>query len=166
MSVPKTKRKLSSTEYYHTGLKIRQELTSLMFRNFGLKPTKKELKIRFTHKNKMISFLIKHYFKWLYILFDKNIISPKLYTNYPQWYIEEECKILTRKLSNFIDAIDLIYHAFNKEEIQVNKKIALKQCYLILEELQGIICNCNLDIEKYSTLIKLIYSEIHLLEDQ
>lgn len=83
MSVPKTKRKLSSTEYYHTGLKIRKELTNLMFRDFGLKPSKKDLKIRFNHKNKVISFLVKKYFKIFYILFDKSIISPKLYFNYP-----------------------------------------------------------------------------------
>lgn len=166
MSVPKSKRKLSSLEYYHTALKIRSELTKLMFRDFGLKPSKRELKIKFNHKNKLTSFLIKHYFKCFYILFNKQIISPKLYTNYPQWYIEEECKILLRKLSYFIDAIESIYHASDKEEIQVNKKIALYQCYLILEELQGIISNCNLNIEKYSVFINLINSEIHLLEDQ
>jgi len=52
MSVPLTKRKTSETEYYHTALKIRKEFTLLLFRDFGIKPTKKEIKFQINYTNK------------------------------------------------------------------------------------------------------------------
>ncbi|GHV57287.1 hypothetical protein AGMMS49579_22940 [Spirochaetia bacterium] len=37
MSVPKSKRKLSDMEYYHTAVKLQEDLTRYLLRDFGIR---------------------------------------------------------------------------------------------------------------------------------
>lgn len=165
MSVPLTKRKTSETEYYHTALKIRKEFTLLLFRDFGIKPTKKEIKFQINYTNKFQLVLFRLYIKFFYLLFNKNIILPKINIKYPIWFINQEQCLINQKTSALMDVVELIYrHRSNHQIVKYNQIIAIDICYSILSELQLILIVCKLNIEKYKQYIDLIYKEINLLE--
>ena len=144
MSVIKSKRSLSKLEFYHNARKLRENITNLLLRDFGVRD--KIRKIR-TEENKELT-IIEEYPEWLIITIRNNIIS------------------VMRNMMLNITAGNTIYPT-NTSELELRRRYqtgAIINCEQLLEEM--IYCADILPVKmvKFLPFVESIEFEIKLLK--
>lgn len=140
MSVPKGKRNLSEMEFYHNALKIRNEMTTYLLKDFGIK----------SHLNKMRSKNIptEEVSKWMIRRFRKDIYN------------------LTSELLKEINIANSIYPT-NLMECDLRRNHqdeCIGLCHALKDKLYYIGNTLNIDYNKYMKYIELLDTEIRLLK--
>lgn len=164
MSVPEGKRGLSGMEFYHTALKLRREIISLLLRDFGLK--KKERSIDLISKMYDIAPEDETALK---SIVTKYRMDSSVIDEYPDWLIGEfrnTILLILRNLRLNIRMANSIY-VTNKAEFDERRNCwnkAIGNCQQLLEEMQFVIETLPVDAEKYMRYVGMIDKEITLLK--
>lgn len=163
MSVPKNRRTLADTAYYHNALKLREAILDLLIRDFGVKIRKNDFKV--LQKAHDISEedveLLEH-------LCAKYRIAEHILYDFPAWFMDYERKYLMGSLRRFMmhiryaDAITV--KSDNMHEYRRYHIIqARTECYMMMDEMDYIEKVFPIDMNKYLPLIDIIHYEIKLL---
>ncbi len=164
MSVPKSQRGQSAMEFYHNALTLRQEITALLLRDFGLKkkvrtveiltkmyniePTDEETLLSILNKYKMNSSVIDEFPTWLITEFRSSIL------------------IILRDLSLNIRMANSIY--IQSKEEYIERRLywdkAIGNCQQLLSEMQFVVETLPVNAEKYMRYVGMIDKEITLLK--
>jgi hypothetical protein len=144
MSVLKNKRGLSQMEFYHTARKLREDITNLLLRDFGIRDKVRKIK---TEENIEVT-IIEEYPDWLLVKFRENIMD------------------ILRDLVKHITAGNTIYPT-TAEEIAERRRYqtaAIISCEQLLQEMQY--CSDVLPVKLASFLpfVETIETEIKLLK--
>lgn len=163
MSVLKNKRKQSRLEFFHNAYILRNEITLLLLRDFGIKD-----KIRTVSKEPFILRMDKDDQKVLIELFQKYNIT-ELKEKYPMWLIEYFRNSILEILKNLIlniTAANTIYPTFESEyyERRNLQNKAIYNCEQLLQEMQFIISIMPTNVNKYMRYVKMTENEIALLK--
>jgi len=144
MSVLKNKRGLSTMEFYHNARKLREDITNMLLRDFGVRDkVRKEL----TEENREVT-IIEEYPAWLINSFRENIMN------------------LLRDLMCNITAGNTIY-PISTEEMQLRRQYqtaAIVNCEQLLNEMQFCADVLPVKLEKFSPYVDKIDFEIRLLK--
>lgn len=163
MSVPKNRRTLAETEYYHNALKLREEILDLLIRDFGVKIKKNDFE--FLKKSHEVS---KEDVELLEYLCNKYRIAEHILYEFPAWFMEYERKYLMDGLRRFMthiryaDAITVRsdkMHEYRRYHIIQ----ARTECYMLMDEMDYVVKVFPVDMNKYLPLIDTIHYEIKLL---
>lgn len=163
MAVPKNKRSLADTEYFHNGMQMRNIILDLLIRDFGVKINKNSFEVLQKMHNiseedmELIEFICKKYRVAEHILYE-----------FPGWFMEYERKYLMDSLRRFLmhlryaDAIvvksnDL--HEYRRYHIVQ----ARTECLMIMDEMEYIAKVYPVNMKKFLPLIDCIHYEIKLL---
>jgi hypothetical protein len=144
VSVLKNKRGLSKLEFYHTARKLREDMTKLLLRDFGVRDKVRKIK---TPENMEVT-IIEGFPDWLIVSFRQNIIA------------------ILRNLMMNVTAGNTIYPV-NPEELQQRRQYqtaAIINCEQLLQEMQYCADVLPLKLEKFLPFIDLIEFEIKLLK--
>lgn len=163
MSVPKPKRNLSELEFYYNAYIMRNEITNLLLRDFGVKDKVRNTKILCRiHKiepqdEETLRKILEKYNM-------DNIIEE-----YPSWLIDKfrnsimDC--LTDIMKNII-AANTIYPVniaeYNKRRLL--QDTAIGNCEQLLQEMQYVIDIIPVDAQKYMRYVDMIEREIYLIK--
>jgi hypothetical protein len=143
MSVLKNKRGLSKLEFYHTARKLREDVTNLLLRDFGIRDKVRKIK---TEDNKEVT-VIEEYPAWLIAEFRQNIMR------------------ILRNLMMNITAGNSIYPV-NLEELQQRRRYqteAIINCQQLLQEIQFCADVLPVELGKFLPYADTIDFEIKLL---
>jgi hypothetical protein len=143
MSVLKNKRGLAKLEFYHTARKLREDMTNLLLRDFGVRDKVRKMK---TPDNTDIT-VIEEYPAWLITEFRQNIMR------------------LLRNLIMNITAGNSIYPV-SLEELQLRRQYqtaAIINCQQLLQELQFCADILPVELGKFLPYAERIDFEIKLL---
>jgi hypothetical protein len=144
MSVLKNKRGLSKLEFYHTARKLREDITNLLLRDFGVRDKVRKMK---TEDHKEVT-IIEEYPDWLIVNFRQNIIG------------------ILRSLMLNITAGNTIYPT-TMDELALRRRYqngAIINCEQLLQEM--IYCSDILPVklEKFLPYVETVEFEIKLLK--
>lgn len=164
MSVPKGRRNLSDMEFFHVGLKIRKELTTLLLRDFGLK--RKNWDVRILEKKYRMNDIDSIEFETLMQSYG---IDHLILAEFPDWYLSKVRDKIYDKCDNLLDCIvkaNSIYPVIEEEKIErrLLQDRAIGECYSLLHELQFIGDILPVNYERYIPYIELINKEINYLK--
>jgi hypothetical protein len=144
MSVLKNKRGLSKLEFYHNGRKLREDITTMLLRDFGVRDKVRKVK---TPENMEIT-VIEGYPEWLIETFRGNLI-----------------RILRDMIWN-ITAGNTIYPV-SMDELRVRRQYqtaAIINCEQLLQEMQYCADVLPVKLEKFLPYVDKIEFEIKLLK--
>jgi hypothetical protein len=144
VSVLKNKRGLSKLEFYHTARKLREDITNLLLRDFGVRDKVRKIK---TEENLDVT-IIEEYPEWLIVSFRQNIMA-----------------ILRNLLMN-ITAGNTIYPV-TLDELQIRRRYqtaASINCEQLLQEMQYCADILPVKLEKFLPHVDKIEFEIKLLK--
>jgi hypothetical protein len=144
MSVLKNKRGLSKLEFYHNARELRENVTKLLLRDFGVKDKVRDTK---TPENMEVT-IIEKYPEWLIISFRQNIIN------------------ILRNLIMNITAGNTIY-PINLDELAQRREYqtaAIINCEQLLEEMIYCADILPVTLEKFTPFVNSIMFEIKLLK--
>ncbi len=144
MSVLKNRRSLSKLEFYHTARKLREDITNMLLRDFGVRDKVQKIK---TEENKEVT-IIEEYPEWLIITFRQNIMQ------------------ILRSLMLNITAGNTIYPN-NKDELNLRRRYqsgAIVNCEQLLQEFQYCADVLPVKLEKFLPYVDAIEFEIKLLK--
>jgi len=164
MSVPLSKRKTSSMEFYHNAIVLRREVTKLLMRDFGIKNFHRNIKF----VGKMEDFSLEDR-QIVEGIFDNYGIDGDFLDVYPSWLIDKFRSYVMDVLKDLminITKANSIY-ATNIYECNVRRNYqneAIADCFCLLEEFQYIISVVPVNAEKYMPYVELIDKEIALLK--
>lgn len=163
MAVPKNRRTLADTEYFHNGIKMRDAVLDLLIRDFGVKIKRKDFEfIKKAHNISeddldLLEYLCKKY----------HVIEHTFY-DFPVWFMEYERKYIMGGLRRFLmhiryaDAITVKsdkMHEYRRYHIIQ----ARTECYMLMDEMDYITRVYNVDMNSYLPLLDIIHYEITLL---
>jgi hypothetical protein len=144
VSVLKNKRGLSKLEFYHTARKLREDITNLLLRDFGVRDKVRKIK---TEENLHVT-IIEEYPEWLIVSFRQNIMN-----------------ILRNLLMN-ITAGNTIYPV-TLDELRIRRQYqsaAIINCEQLLQEMQYCADILPVKLEKFLIYVDNIELEIRLLK--
>lgn len=144
MSVLKNKRGLSKLEFYHTARQLREDITNLLLRDFGVRDKVRRIK---TEENLEVT-IIEQYPDWLIVSFRNNIMQ-----------------ILRNMIMN-ITAGNTIYPT-NQDELNLRRRYqngAIVNCEQLLQEFQYCADILPVKLEKFLPYVDKIEFEIRLLK--
>jgi hypothetical protein len=144
MSVLKNRRTLSKLEFYRTARKLREDITNLLLRDFGVRDKVRKIK---TEDNMEIT-IIEGYPDWLIITFRQNIMQ------------------ILRNLMMNITAGNTIFPA-NRDELNLRRRYqtgAIINCEQLLQEFQYCADILPVKLEKFLPYVETIELEIRLLK--
>ncbi len=144
MSVIKNKRSLSKLEFYHTARKLREDITNLLLRDFGIRDKVRRIK---TEDNLEVT-IIEGYPDWLIVEFRRNIL-----------------RILHNLMMN-ITAGNTIYPT-TPEEVSLRRQYqtgAIINCEQLLQEMQYCADILPVKLDKFLPFVDAIEFEIKLLK--
>jgi len=144
MSVLKNKRGLSRLEFYHTARQLREDITNLLLRDFGVRDKVRRIK---TEDNLEVT-IIEQYPDWLIVSFRNNIMQ-----------------ILRNMIMN-ITAGNTIYPT-NQDELNLRRRYqtgAIINCEQLLQEFQYCADILPVKLEKFLPYVDKIDFEIKLLK--
>jgi len=144
MSVLKSRRSLSKLEFYHNARQLRENITNLLLRDFGVRD--KVRKIR-TEENMQLT-IIEEYPEWLIVYFRDSIVK------------------LLKSLMLNITAANTIYPT-NGDELNLRRRYqtgAIVNCEQLLQEFQYCADVLPIKIEKFLPYVEKIDFEIKLLK--
>lgn len=164
MSVPKSERGLSQMEFYRNAIALREQMTFLLLRDFGVK--KKTREFDDFCKQQSMSNEDKEAFA---ALLDKYNLGNKIVENYPAWFIEQERKFFDEKLRELVMNITManaVYITSRREydERRAMINAAIGNCDQLLQEMQYLIKILPVNVEKLMPYTGLIKQEITLLK--
>jgi len=144
MSVLKNKRGLSKLEFYHNARKLREDITNLLLRDFGVRDKVRRIK---TEDNLEVT-IIEQYPDWLIVSFRTSIIQ------------------ILRDLMMNITAGNTIYPTTRNElDLRRNyQDIAIVNCEQLLQEFQHCADVLPVKLEKFLPYVDKIEFEIRLLK--
>lgn len=164
MSVVKSKRKLSTMEFFHNALLLRKSVTELLMRDFGVKGFKRNIKFvgsveHFEPEDKRL----------MEEVFDKYNMGRCFEDEYPNWLIEKEriyfLDILRSLIKNIVKANTIYPVNMNEyKERRSYQNNAISDCEDLLQEMQYMISIVPVDAEKYMQYVEIIEKEIALLK--
>ena len=164
MSVPKPKRNLSDLEFYNNAYIMRNEITDLLLRDFGIKDKVRDTKILCRiHKIEPEDEVI------LEAILKKYGIESDILDEYPLWLVDKfrtsimDC--MTDLMKNII-AANTIYpvNAVEYNQRRSFQDIAIGNCEQLFQEMQYVIAIIPVDAEKYMRYVDMIEREIGLLK--
>ena len=144
MGVPENKRGLSKLEFYHNARKLREDMTNLLLRDFGVR--EKVRKIRTEDKHEIT--IIEEYPEWLITAFRQNLMN------------------ILRNLMMNITAANTIYPT-TVEEMTVRRKYqteAIINCEQLLQEMEYCTDILPVKLEKLMPYVEKIDFEVALLK--
>jgi hypothetical protein len=144
MSVLKNRRGLSKLEFYHNARKLREDITNMLLRDFGVRDKIRKIK---TEDNLEVT-IIEQYPDWLIVNFRENIMN-----------------ILRNLLMN-ITAGNTIY-PINEAELQIRRQYqtaAIINCEQLLQEMQYCADILPVKLEKFLPYVDAIELEVKLLK--
>lgn len=163
MSVPKNRRTLAETEYFHNGIRMRDAVLELLIRDFGVKIRKKDL--AFLKKAHNIS---DEDLETIEYICKKYRVAEHMLYDFPGWFMDYERKYLMGSLRRFMmhiryaDAITVQsdkMHEYRRYHIIQ----ARTECYMIMDEMDYIAKVYEVDMNAFLPLIDIIHYEIKLL---
>ena len=164
MSVVKSKRNLSSMEFFHNALVLRKSITELLLRDFGIKQFKRNIRFvgtveHFSHEDKI---LVEE-------IFDKYDMDRCFTDDYPMWLIERErvyfLDILRNLIKNLVKANSI--YPVNMQEYYERRRLqndSIGDLENLLQEMQYILSVFPVDAEKYMVYVEMIEREIALVK--
>ena len=147
MAVLKNKRALSGLEFYNNAIRLRQEITLLLLRDFGIKDKVRSVKG----------------------LSGTAGMEPEDEAKLPAWWIDKErtnlMEICHRMVMNITQA-NTIYpmHESKFYDRRNFQNHAIGNCEQLLQEMQYIISIVPVDAQKYMRYVDMIEKEIALLK--
>ena len=144
MSVHKNRRGLSKMEFYHTARKLREDITNLLLRDFGVRDKVRKVK---TDDHVEVT-IIEEYPEWLIKAFRENMI------------------IILRNLMMNITAGNTLYPV-NIDEVRKRREYqdeAIINCEQLLQEMQYCADILPVKLEKFLPHVDSIELEIKLLK--
>lgn len=162
MSVPKSKRKKSQFEVFHSWYQLRKELMDLVFRDFGYSRHKfdKKLEHRFGSKPyDEMSDVDK-------ATYDRYMMRAEAFD---EWFLLDSRNTVMkciREISANIFAANSIYPVYYEELVRrrLHQDEALGWCYILLQELQFAIDTLPVSLEVYARVSKSVEAEIALIK--
>ena len=113
MSVPKSKRTKSHSSYLYNALKLREDVTKLLLRDFGIKKREKDL--RDMGKMSKMSQVDKEIIQDIY---DKYGLVPTLLEEFPEWLIStfrtQVMDILSSLVNNLCHATRIHFNCYEE----------------------------------------------------
>ena len=164
MSVPKSERGLSQMEFYRTAIVLRERMTFLLLRDFGVKPKVQEFDAYCTQQG--MNDDDKAVFA---TLLEKYNLGNKIVEQFPSWFIDKERSFFDDKLRELIMNITMANAIFITSEREYDERRiwidrAIGNCDQLLQEMQYVIKILPVDIEKLMPYVELIKQEIALLK--
>jgi hypothetical protein len=143
LSVLKNKRGLSRMEFYHTARQLREDITNMLLRDFGVRD---KIRKERTPENTEIT-IIEEYPAWLITYFRTNILN------------------ILFNLTQNITAGNSIYPV-NDDEVRIRRQYqtdAISNCEQLLNEMQFCADVLPVKLEKFMPFVDKIDFEIALL---
>lgn len=164
MSVPKNKRTLSDYQFYQNALKLREEITLFLLKDFGIKS-----------KVRNLEFLVKSYnltygdISTLEEIYNKYGMNGNILDSYPQWFVNSRRKKILDILDNIMQDINIANSIYPQtlEEYSQRRTLqdkAIGECYYLTNELTYISKIFDTDKNKYMRWVDNINQEIRLLK--
>ena len=144
MSIVKSKRGLSRLEFYHTARTLREDVTNLLLRDFGVRDKVRKIKT----EDHMELTIIEGYPDWLIVSFRQSIMQ------------------ILRSLMMNITAGNTIY-PMSRDELNLRRRYqngAIVNCEQLLQEFQYCADILPLKLEKFLPYVDRIELEIKLLK--
>ena len=164
MAVLKNKRALSSLEFYNNAIKLRQEVTFLLLRDFGVKD-----KVRSVKGLSGTGHMEQEDERKLLELMQKYESIGTIIEEYPAWWIDKErvniMNICHSLIMNITQA-NTIYPMHESEfyDRRNFQNHAIGNCEQLLQEMQYIISIIPVDAQKYMRYVDMIEKEMALLK--
>lgn len=164
MSVPKSERGLSQMEFYKTAIVLRERMTFLLLRDFGVKSKVKEFDTYCAQQS------MDDDDKAMFAtLLEKYNLGNKIVEQFPSWFIDKERGFFDDKLRELIMNITMANAIFITSEREYDERRiwidrAIGNCDQLLQEMQYIIKVLPVDVEKLMPYVGLIRQEIALLK--
>ena len=164
MSVPKTERNLSDLEFYNNAYIMRNEITDLLLRDFGIKDKVRDTKILCRiHKIRPEDEIV------LKSILDKYDIENSILDEYPFWLVN---KFRNSIMDCMTDLMKNIIAANTKNPVNIpeyNQRrllqdMAIANCEQLFQEMQYVIAIIPVDAQKYMRYVDMIKREIYLLK--
>lgn len=162
MSVVKRNRKESQFEVYHHLMKMRQEVTDLLLRDFGYNHEKAIKKAQRAFSGRTPEQLS---------LEDNERYEKLLKRNeaFNEWFIANERQVVIdclRSITEEVYVANSIYPTYEEELIErrLHQDRAIGQCYRLTQELQYAAETLPVDVNKYLRFAEMIDQEIKLLK--
>jgi hypothetical protein len=162
MSVPKGKRKESEFEVFIHFYRMRKDITDLLLRDFGYKEKKQEKYIEKMFGGipyeEMNDVQKEHYNK-----------AKEKTEAFHDWYIVEQRETIMRclrRINQHIFMANSIYPQYESELIErrIEQDRAIRECNVLIQELQYIINTLPVDVNKYVRFSDAIQREINLIK--
>ncbi|MBR3880348.1 MAG: hypothetical protein IKJ34_01960 [Mailhella sp.] len=168
MSVPVSRRGISSMEFYNTAVQLRVELSRWLLRDFGIKDKTRRASVvakaaRMDEEDKetILGILAKYR------------LTEQLTEEYPDWWLAERRRAVDRLCTQIvvhIRAANAIYPTSEEEywdrRTMQNKAIGYTEA--LMEELQFIVAmlfkTLGVDVEKYMPFVDMVDKELALLK--
>lgn len=165
MSVLLINRGLSELEFYHNAVKLYDDMTGLLLRNFGVKPNKKPV-ISDTEKEKVLADypFMNRVFRRMEKLENAGVL-----TEYSDWLIEHYRNALLKQLDELLDNItdaNTIY-PINAHELEVRRDYqtkAIGNCEKLIQIMQRLMGALPVDVNKLLPYVDMIDKEVALLK--
>ena len=164
MSVPKSERKVSRTEFINTAIKIRKDVTFLLLRDFGVKPRVRDFDTFCAQQNMKDE--DKEAFR---DLLTKYNLGTRLTDVYPEWFLSDEREYIAKLLRDLmanVTTADSIYIT-NEEEYEKRRShfnYALANCRQLLQEFQYLMEVLPIDVNKLMPYTEMFKNEIGYLK--
>ena len=164
MAVLKNKRALSGLEFYNYAIRLRQEITLLLLRDFGIKD-----KVRSVKGLSGTAGMEPEDEAKLHELIGKYQNIGTIIEEFPAWWIDKErtnlMEICHRMVMNITQA-NTIYpmHESKFYDRRNFQNHAIGNCEQLLQEMQYIISIVPVDAQKYMRYVDMIEKEIALLK--
>lgn len=168
MSVPVSRRGISSMEFYNTAVQLRVELSRWLLRDFGIKDktrrasvVAKTARMDDADKEKFLGILAKYG------------LTEQLTEEYPDWWIAERRRAVDRLCTQILVNIrgaNAIYPNSEEEfwERRNRQNRAIGFVEALMEELQFIVAmlfkTLGVDVEKYMPYVDMVDKELTLLK--
>lgn len=164
MSVPKSERGLSQMEFYRTAIVLRERITFLLLRDFGVKPKVKEFDAYCAQQG--MNDDDKAVFA---TLLEKYNLGNKIVEQFPSWFIDKERSFFDEKTRELIMNITMANAIFITSEREYDERRicidkAIGNCDQLLQEMQFVIKVLPVNVEKLMPYVELIKQEIALLK--
>ena len=171
MAVLKNERGISEMEAYNTAAKLRAELTKVLLRNFGIKTstgrylgsfTEEEIKV-IAEKNSQIGKFIHRAYK-----LEEELETNEILREYPAWATEMLREKVITTLNNLVDhVVRANGYPVNFHELEIRRdyqNAAIKDCEILLQDLQYAMQILPIDINKLLPYVDKIEFEIAVLK--